>query len=282
MGVADFGPRRSRAFPRRFPGTRDEATVRGKILYPWEARTIMDFIEEHETKDLADAGDRLEQIQGLGVVVLGRFDDGEFDVAKQRIVVADEGEIDFNAFLHGRIGKTFSDPVAIGFIGNLFTDRRQVILAVGILHVRQEFPAFACQVHASAQQITGCAHLGGVDIGLREHTTTQKHRNFMRVDFVVFRLATVDGLHIEGMTEDKRDTMFRTEVGKLVPGKHAFGRQDDLFPVGGDRLEQRLWGGGHIPVHQCFSSLVEDTDVHGTGVEIDAAVKRVLLGVESH
>lgn len=70
----------------------------------------------------------------------------------------------------------------------------------------------------------------------------------MRVDFVVFRLPTVDGLHIEGMTEDKRDTMCSTEVRQPVPGKHAFGSQDDLLAVGRDSFEQRFWGGGHVPV----------------------------------
>jgi hypothetical protein len=41
----------------------------------------MDFVEQHEAEDLADPRDRLQQIQGVGVMVLGRFDDGKFDVA---------------------------------------------------------------------------------------------------------------------------------------------------------------------------------------------------------
>jgi len=35
-------------------------------------------------------------------------------------------------------------------------------------------------------------------------------------------------------------------------------------------------------VQQRCTSLVEDAQVHGAGVEIDTTVKRVLLGVESH
>ena len=89
----------------------------------------------------------------------------------------------------------------------------------------------------------------------------------------------MDGLHVKGMTKHKRDTVFSTEVCKPVPGKHAFGREDDLIVVGGDGLEQRLWGGWHVTVEQCFTSLVEDTDIHGAGVKIDTAVKRVLFGV---
>src|SRR5262249_35266802 len=82
--------------------------------------------------------------------------------------------------------------------------------------------------------------------------------------------------------EDKRNTVFSTEVRQPVPGKHAFGSQDDLIAVRGNGLEKRLWGGGHVTVQQRFTSLVEDAHVHGAGVEIDTTVKRVLFGVESH
>jgi hypothetical protein len=48
------------------------------------------------------------------------------------------------------------------------------------VHVCQQFTAFACQGHASAQQITGRAHRSGVNRGLREHAPTQQPRNFAR------------------------------------------------------------------------------------------------------
>jgi hypothetical protein len=157
----------------RFSGTLDETTVGGKILHTREALDIMNLVEQHEAEDLADAGHRLQQIQGLGVMMLGGFHDGQFKVTQQLIVVGDKGEIDFDAFLHSRIGKAFGDPVAVGFLGDLFANGGQIVLAVGILYVGQEFPAFACQVHAAPEQVTGGAHLGGVDIGLREHAPAQ-------------------------------------------------------------------------------------------------------------
>ena len=55
-----------------------------------------------------------------------------------------------------------------------------------------------------------------------------------------------------------------------------------FFDPTGNGLEKRLWGGCHDTVQQRFTSLVEDAKVHGTGVEIDTTVKRVLGGVESH
>src|SRR5882672_212990 len=105
MGVADFIAGGARAFTGRFPSTLDETTVGGKILYPRKAREIVNFIEEYEAEDLADARHRLEQIQGLGVMVLGGFDDGEFDVTQEFIIVGDEREIDFDTFLHRWIGE---------------------------------------------------------------------------------------------------------------------------------------------------------------------------------
>src|SRR5258708_6390598 len=96
-GVADVAPRCPGAFARRFPGPRDETTGGGTILHPREARAIVHFVEEYEAEDLADAGDRLPQIEGLGVMVLGRCDEGAFDSAPQRIVGGDERQVPCDA-----------------------------------------------------------------------------------------------------------------------------------------------------------------------------------------
>ena len=40
----------------------------------------MDFIEQHEAEHLADAGYGLQQIQGVGIVLLGGFQEREFEV----------------------------------------------------------------------------------------------------------------------------------------------------------------------------------------------------------
>ena len=99
MGVADFSSRCSRAFPRRFFGTRDQPAIGREILHAWEACDVMHFVKQYEAEDLADTRNRLQQIQGLGVMVLGRFADGQFDVTQQLIVVGNEGKVDFDAFL---------------------------------------------------------------------------------------------------------------------------------------------------------------------------------------
>ena len=39
---------------------------------------------------------------------------------------------------------------------------------------------------------------------------------------------------------------------------------------------------GMLPVHQDLAILVQDAEVHGAGMQVDATVKLVLFGVESH
>ena len=74
----------------------------------------------------------------------------------------------------------------------------------------------------------------------------------------------------------------RTEVGEPVPGEDAFDGDDQIVPIGRNGLEKRLWAGFHIAVQQDLAVLVQDTDVHGAGMQVDATVKLVLFGVESH
>jgi hypothetical protein len=147
MSIADFGAGRAVSFAGGFPGTFDQAAIGDKILHPGEPVNIVDFIEQHEAENLADARHGVEQIQGVGIMVLSGFDDGEFDVAQQRIVVRDEHQIDLDTFLHDRIGKARGNPVAVGFVGELFADGGQIILAVGILDMRQKLGPFVCQMY---------------------------------------------------------------------------------------------------------------------------------------
>ena len=171
MGLADLAAGGARACASRFSGTLDETTGGGTILHTWESLDIMHLVEQHEAEDRADTRDRLPQIQRVGVMMRGGCDDGQFQVTQQRIVGGDQGEIDCNAFVHGRIGTALSDPVTVGFLGDLCANGRQMVLTVGIVDVGQECTTFASQRHAASEQVTGGAPLGGVDIGLREHAT---------------------------------------------------------------------------------------------------------------
>jgi hypothetical protein len=75
MGIADFGAGAARVFAVRFLGALDQTTVGGKLLYPREAVDVVDFVEQHETENLADAWYGLQQIQGVGVMMFGGFNE---------------------------------------------------------------------------------------------------------------------------------------------------------------------------------------------------------------
>ena len=72
MGVADLRARGPVPLPRRRLRARDEAARREEILDPREAGDIMDCIEQHHAQHLADSGDRTQQVQRLGMMLLGR------------------------------------------------------------------------------------------------------------------------------------------------------------------------------------------------------------------
>jgi hypothetical protein len=102
------------------------------------------------------------------------------------------------------------------------------------------------------------------------------------IALVVFRLAAMDRLHVQGMTEDEREAFIGAPVSQPVPGEHALDGDDNPQSIRGNDVQEGLRTGLHIAVHQDLAVLVEDADVHRPGVQVDAAVKWVLSGVQSH
>jgi hypothetical protein len=92
-------------------------------------------------------------------------------------------------------------------------------------------------MHPPPQEIPGGPHISGIDIGLGEHAATEQDGNLMGIDPVVFRFATVDRLHVEGMPEDERNVLLSAEVGEPVPGEHAFDGDHNTVAIGGEDLE---------------------------------------------
>jgi hypothetical protein len=104
----------------------------------------------------------------------------------------------------------------------------------------------------------------------------------LRVDPVIFGLAAMNSLHVEGMTEDESDVFLGAPIGEPVPGEQAFDRHDDIGPVRRNGSEKGFRVCLHIAMDQGLTALVEDADVHHPGMQVDPAVKWVLRVVKSH
>src|SRR5262249_21484332 len=79
---------------------------------------------------------------------------------------------DLDASLYARITEALGYSLAVGFISGFLADLREVVLAVGVLHMGQQLRAFAHQIHAAAKQVPARSHFWRIDIGHRQHTAT--------------------------------------------------------------------------------------------------------------
>src|SRR5579872_2767230 len=119
-------------------------------------------------------------------------------------------------------------------------------------------------------------------VGEREVAAAQQTGDFAGVDLVVLGLAAVDGLHVQGVSQDEGDVLSLAQVGEPVPGEHALDADDESGAEGCDGAEKALRPAGQVFVEDDESVVVEDADVHGPGVQVDAAVESVGLVVEAH
>jgi hypothetical protein len=109
----------------------------------------------------------------------------------------------------------------------------------------------------------------------------EPHGHRVGSDRVVLGLATVAGLHREGIPEHAGKTCAGTEVGQPVPGKDPCDGDDESVAIRGNRLEQGLRAGLHVAGQPEFPVLVQDTNVHAAGVQGDATLRVMLVGVQA-
>src|SRR5262249_3420329 len=88
--------------------------------------------------------------------------------------------------------------------------------------------------------------------------------------------------HVQGVAEGEGDGFLLAEVGQPVPGEHALDADHEAVAEGGDGAEEGVGPGRQVAVEDDGAVVVEDADVHGPRVQVDAGVESVLLRVESH
>ena len=281
LGLADRGPGRAVPGAGGGPGPGHPAARGDTILAPGAAVDLLEVVEPHEAEPRAETGHGVPPRPGVGVLGRGGWDEGECDRTPPRIVGGEERQSDGATFVHGRSGTALGTTCAVGCGGARGAHGRQGSLAVRVRHVREECGALVCQRPPAPEHVTGGAPRGGRDGGLREPSAVEQGRHLWRVDLVMVGFAALDGLHGESMPEATRDPFVGTQVGQPVPGEPT--RDGDHHPLSrrSHGFEEGLRVGFPRAMHEERAALVEEADVHHTGVQVDAAVKWVRCGVQS-
>jgi len=88
--------------------------------------------------------------------------------------------------------------------------------------------------------------------------------------------------HVKCVAEDEGDAVLGTEVGEPIPGEHAFDGDDETVAIRSDGIEEGAGLSGKLAVQERLTGVIEDAQVHGPCVQIDAAVESVRLDVKAH
>jgi hypothetical protein len=103
----------------------------------------------------------------------------------------------------------------------------------------------------------------------------------MGVDLLVLGFAPMDGFHGEGMAQDKGNPLLGTQVSKPLPREDAFDADHQPLSIGRNRLEKRFRRCLHIPVQHDLAVLIQEAEIHGSCMQVDATIKLVWRSVES-
>src|SRR5262245_7587754 len=282
--VADLLATRALLLAGRLVLAADQPGIAEEMTHVGKAADVMDLVKKDEGQDLTDAGNRLQPEIGLRIIDLGGTCQVQLHVAEQLVVLVDQGEIDLHRLVDAGIGEAVGDVqfLPIGGVAELQAEGRMVVLAVGVLDVSDGLGSLMDQVLPAAQQVAGLAHAGGVDVGLGQRAAAQEPSDLAGVDLVVLALAAVDGLHVESVAQHEGNLLLGAQVGEPVPAEQAFDGDDQPVTKRFDGGEERIGPRRQVLVVDDLALVVEDAQVHGPGVQIDATVESVLLGVETH
>jgi hypothetical protein len=279
--MADVFARGAHAFPACFRAALNQAARRGAVLHARQPFDAVDFITPHAAEHLANTRNRVPPVEGMGIVMRGGFQAIAFEVLESRIVLGDQAQVDRHRVLHSRRLKALGHPVAGGFGGHLRPALGPVVWALGRLHVRYKLRACAHQRRTTPPEVRGGAHLGGVDIGVREHPAAPQGSNVVRIDLIMCGLAALDGVHGEGVTQDHGHPLFRTQGSPPGPGDETLDRHHEALTRGRHGLEEGVRCGLHVAVHQDCPVTVHETDVQAPGMPVNTAGQLVWVGGEA-
>ena len=126
---------------------------------------------------------------------------------QELVVVADHLQVGLDIQLRAALRKTIQHVAVTSVLQHLL-ERILVVLLIHELHVSQELAAASHEKHPASDQVAGGPHLAWVDIAQRERAATHEPSDLLTVELVVL-LATVNGLHVQRVTEDELDLLFQ-------------------------------------------------------------------------
>jgi hypothetical protein len=233
VGGAHLLACRAQALTARFLAAFPQAARRGEVLHTRKPVAVVDCVKHHAAEDWANAGDGLQEVEGLGSMGSGGFEDGEFEVLETFVIRGAQRPVDLKRLWHRGLGTAFG-AAAVGLGGDLFAALGSVVLSRGRLPVPSTLGVLAPQGGATPSESTGSAPRGRRDGSLREPAASEHHGDLCGIDLVMFGLTAVESLHREGMTEDTGNAFLRPEVGKPVPGEQARNRNPQTVSIRGN------------------------------------------------
>ena len=82
----------------------------------------------------------------------------------------------------------------------------------------------------------------------------------------------MNGFHVEGMTEDKFDAFLAAEIGKPVPGEHAFHADHQVVAERRYRPEKGFRRAGDVAMQKHIALRIQNAEKHLSGMKVDSAV----------
>jgi hypothetical protein len=83
------------------------------------------------------------------------------------------------------------------------------------------------------------------------------------------------------MPQDAGNAFLGTEIGQPIPREETLDRHHQAVTLGRNGLEKWRRRGVHMAVDTNVPIAAQEAHVHGAGVQVDATVKAVWLGVEA-
>jgi len=121
--------------------------------------------------------------------------------------------------------------------------------------VCEELATSADEEEPAAEQVSCGPHAPGIDIGRGEGAGAQEHSDLVGVDLVVLGLTPMDGLHVEGVSQDEFDVLLGTEVGEPVPAEDALDSDDEVVAVGLNGVEEEVRLAAQVAVQENLAGM---------------------------